>query len=305
MQEESSGHNRRKDKVQQDERRKKRRNRAVTMTEFERLLYRAQQHHNLTAHRDHLRDSKMLGDGEDGNPTNLFRNTQSKGRGDGARRLTRREVFSRFVPWKRYKCREGLIHFRKKLRYSSKELLDLWNGHVKTPKEYRKPLIISVKRLDGTPHVLVWKKPNGEEGLLQLVAEDARRIGKLTWNQLEMTSESDSMRKPANDAKQRESRNRVTVEQDSQLAGAEKVLISNGKDLEGASVADAKERGTVKRNREWGAKHAAAAGIVSDEITLPNTHTSSKISAVDQAYVARLKAKQMARSSRTSSAPRA
>jgi hypothetical protein len=106
-------------------------------------------------------------------------------------------------------------------------------------------------------------------------------MGNLSWSEAEMTFESDSMRKPANEAKQRASRNRVTVEQDSQVAGAEKVLIGNSKDLEGVSVADAKERGTVKRDREWGSKHAAAAGIASDAITLPNTHTSSKISAVD------------------------
>jgi hypothetical protein len=305
MQEESSGHNRRKDKVQQDERRRKRRNRAVRMSEFERLLYRAQQHHNLTANRDHLRDGKKLGDGEDGNPRKLFEDTQKKRRADGARRLAHREVFSRFVPWKKYTCREGLIHFKKKLRYWSEELKKLWNEHVKTPKPYRRVLTIQVKRLDGTTQIIVWKKPNGEEGLLRLVPEDARRMGILSWSEAEMTFESDSMRKPANDAKQRESRDRVTVEQNSEIAAAEKVLMTNGKDLEGMSIADAKERGTAQRDREWGAKHAAAAGIVNEEITLPNTHTPSKISAVDQAYVARLKAKQMARSGGHSSSPRA
>ncbi|WP_175108060.1 hypothetical protein [Pararobbsia alpina] len=67
---------------------------------------------------------------------------------------------------------------------------------MKIPKEQRGPLMISVKRLEGSPHCLIWRIPSGEEGLLKLFEADAMRIRQMSWAELDMTLEAASMLKP-------------------------------------------------------------------------------------------------------------
>jgi hypothetical protein len=296
--EDASGHNRKHDKIQQEERRRARRARGISIRQLEKLIYRAMQHHNLTADRSYLRGYAAMKEGWEGTPAQNFEASQLKRRGDARREWSERDVLARFVPWKRYKVRRGLVHFKRKVRYESADLTALWNNHAKIPKEQRGPLFVSVKRLEGSPHCLIWKMPNGEEGLLKLIEADATRIRQMSWVELDMTLEVASMLKPAADTKRRASRDRVTVEQDEQITAREQVLQANGDviELEGTSITDAKAKATAQFDRKWGDKQAAAAGIDTKQLVAPTPTGPSKSTAADQAYAARVREKKLARS---------
>ncbi|OAJ55969.1 hypothetical protein A6V36_30485 [Paraburkholderia ginsengiterrae] len=296
--EEASGHNRKHDKVQQEERRRARRARGVSIRQLETLIYKAMQHHNLTADRSYLRGYAAMKEGWEGTPAQNFEASQLKRRGDARREWTERDVLARFVPWKKYKVRRGLVYFKRKVRYTSADLVTLWNNHVKIPKEQRRPLIVSVKRLEGSPHCLIWKMPNREEGLLKLIEADAMRIRQMSWAELDMTLEATSMLKPTADSRRRASRDRVTVEQDELITAREQVLQANGDviELEGTSISDAKARATAQFDRKWGDKEAAAAGIDTKQLVAPMPTETSKSTAADQAYAARIREKKLARS---------
>jgi hypothetical protein len=106
------------------------------------------------------------------------------------------------------------------------------------------------------------------------------------------------MLKPAADSKRRASRDRVTVEQDELITAREQVLQANGDviELEGTSVSDAKARATAQFDRKWGDKQAAAAGIDTKQLVAPTPTETSKSTAADQAYAARIREKKLARS---------
>ncbi|RZF24632.1 hypothetical protein EVC45_37630 [Paraburkholderia sp. UYCP14C] len=297
--EEASGYNRKKDKIQQEERRQATRARGVSLRQFERLMFKAMAFHNLHADRSHLRDNLSLRAGLDGSPALNFMRSQEKRRGDARRKLSTREVFSRFVPWKPYTVRNGLVHFKFKTRYKSTELEKLWVEHMRIPKSDRGPLSIPVKRLEGSPNVLIWKMPNGEEGLRKIIRADRERIRGMRWAELDLTLESDSIRKSGNDQKRRVARDRVTVAQDEQISAAEAVREANGDivEMEGASITDAKMRATAHRDRKWGEAQAAAAGIDTKQIVVPAAAQTSKSTAADEDYAARFRAKKLSRGS--------
>jgi hypothetical protein len=295
----SSGYNRRRDKVQQELRREAKRSRPIPYKKFVKLLWMAIQHHNLTADRSYLRDTAMLLAGEDGSPAELWADAQKKRRGDAARKLTPREVFSRFVPWKKYKVRRGVVYFKKKLRYSSPELKEYAKNRANESGANGKPCIIKVKRLDGTTSVLVWRKDNGEEGLLKLFDEDARKVGHLSWGEYNLTAEANSIRVPGIAANKRTSSNRLTVQQHAEVSAADSVRRANGdwSGLEGQTVNDAKTIGTAVRDREWGAKHVEALGISAGDIAFPTVTqpASPNSGTADQDYAARIRAQRAAR----------
>jgi hypothetical protein len=156
-----------------------------------------------------------------------------------------------------------------------------------------------VKRLDGTTSVLVWRKDNGEEGLLKLFDEDARKVGHLSWGEYNLTAEANSIRVPGIAANKRTSSNRLTVQQHAEVSAADSVRRANGdwSGLEGQTVNDAKTIGTAVRDREWGAKHVEALGISAGDIAFPTVTqpASPNSGTADQDYAARIRAQRAAR----------
>ncbi|WP_322104840.1 hypothetical protein [Paraburkholderia sp. J41] len=266
------GYDRENDKVRQEERRKARTERPMPIKKFKKCLWLAIQHHNLHGDRSKLRDIKMLMDGNSGTPAALWEHAQLKRTGDAARKLTPREVFRRFVPWEPYTVLRGLVHFSGGYRYESPELTALWTEHVKTPKPQRKPLVVKVKALDGSPHALIWEMPNGEENLLRLIEEDALRVGNLMWDDLNLTAEADSMRKLEEENARRVSAKHVsTVAQHTGVGKAERTRIANGDlgGLKGESMVAAKRNADEEIDRDWGRKQAEALGLTSGPIIVP------------------------------------
>ncbi|MEM5458486.1 hypothetical protein VSR69_27075 [Paraburkholderia phytofirmans] len=244
----------------------------MTLKKFKQCLWLAIQHHNLHADRSKLRDTKMLMNGDLGTPAALWKNAQLRRTGDAARKLTPREVFRRFVPWEPYTVRRGLVHFSGGYRYESPELTALWTEHVKTPKPQRKPLVVKVKALDGSPHALIWEMPNGEENLLRLNDEDALRVGNMMWDDLNIIAEADSMRKlEEQNAKRVSAKNVSTVAQHTGVGKAERIRIANGDlgGLKGESMVAAKRNADEEIDRDWGRKQAEAWGLTSGPIIVP------------------------------------
>lgn len=208
--------------------------------------------------------------------------------------------------WKHYKCQRGIIHFKKKLRFTSPELKALWAEHVKTRASERPPLMIEVKRLDGFVDCLIWKKPNGREGTLHLVDEDARRVAHMTWREHNLSLESDSRREVDNEPARRKSRNTLTtVDQDQQIEAAERNrTVTAADEMAGESVPDAKNRTTLARERKWGAKQAQAAGVKAESIVVPEMMQPPKPhgGSIAQSYAERVRARRAAQNGGGSSA---
>ncbi|MDQ0620998.1 hypothetical protein [Paraburkholderia graminis] len=307
MLEEDAGWSRATDPVQKERRRKALLAKPISLRRLEGLLYKAIDHHNLHADRSHLRPPRMVDEGFDGSPAEIHRWIDKFMRkGDRARKLTPRQVFSRFVPWKHYKCQRGIIHFKKKLRFTSPELKALWAEHVKTRASERPPLMIEVKRLDGFLDCLIWKKPNGREGTLHLVDEDARRVAHMTWREHNLSLESDSRREVDNEPARRKSRNALTtVDQGQQIEAAERNrTVTAADEMAGESVPDAKNRTTLARERKWGAKQAQAAGVKAESIVVPEMMQPPKPhgGSIAQSYAERVRALRAAQNGGGSSA---
>ncbi|CAN0624496.1 protein of unknown function [Burkholderia multivorans] len=293
FEEEPSGHNRRNDKIDVEERRRARRRRGASLRKFIEALYKAVQHHNLEAFRPHLRSHEDFIDGEESSPCAIFNSQQSSRRGDARRSWTEREILARCVPWKRYRVRRGLVHFKDKCRYTSPELTSLSARNAQFRKQDRRPLFVSVKRLSGSPQCLIWKNESGEEGLLKLIDEDTRRIQDMSWAEFYLTQEVDSGLKGPSARSRRATRNKLTIEQHEQVGAAERARAANGDtvDLEGESVSHAKEMETQKREREQREKEAAALGIGICQTVPAVPPRPSTSNAADDAYAARYRAK--------------
>ncbi|WP_250481713.1 hypothetical protein [Caballeronia sp. NCTM5] len=308
MLEEDAGWSRATDSVQKERRKKALLAKPISLRRFERLLYKAIAYHNLHADRSHLRPAGMVDEGLDGSPAEIHRWIDEFVRkGDRARKLPPRQVYSRFVPWKHYKCQRGVIHFKKKLRFTSPEVKALWAEHVKTRESERAPLMVEVKRLDGFVDCLIWKKPNGQEAILHLVDEDARRVAHMTWREHNLSLESDSRRKVDNEPARRRSRNTITTEQDAELETAERNrTVTSADEMAGESVTDAKNQTTLARERKWGAKQAEAAGVKVEPIVVPEMMQPEKprCGSTSQSYAERVRARRAARGGGASSAPR-
>ncbi|MFM0137856.1 hypothetical protein [Caballeronia grimmiae] len=299
MQSWPSGYSRQSDKVQKDQRRNARRSRPLPFNRFVKLLWMAIQHHNLTADRSYLRDQAMLKNGDGGSPAELWKHAQAQRRGDAARLLTPREVFSRFVPWKRYKVRKGLVHYKNKLRYTSPELEELWNAHVKIPEKGRGACTVRVKRLDGTLHAIVWRRNDGQEGLLRLIEQDERRVGSLSWGEYNLTLEADSMRELEESKKRLAGRSRLNAEQNALVAAAEQTRISNGdwRDLAGKTVGEAKAANAAAADRGRGRKEAQARGLVDETLSVVPAATAGAAQLdTAESYAARVRARRASRS---------
>ncbi|MFL9888234.1 hypothetical protein PQR66_34785 [Paraburkholderia agricolaris] len=287
---EDGGYTRKTDHLSKDMRRLKARDKPIPLDQFERLLLQAIQHYNLFTNKRRLRTYAMRKAGVGLNPASIFRYTQAQRRGDAARKLTPREVFERFIPWQSRTCQRGLVNFMS-MRYTSEELVDFFNEHARQPGK-RVPLPVRVKRLDGHPHILLWQKPNGETAVLNIVDEDARSIGSVTWKGLEFLNADDEWREETLKPGRRTSRSRVTVKVHSQVARADNIRAANEMGgLEGDNVKSARANAETKRNASRGAAQADAYGITNVSVDVGATEPAARIEpspSTETSYLRRL-----------------
>ncbi|WP_250452503.1 hypothetical protein [Caballeronia sp. ATUFL_M2_KS44] len=166
-------------------RRLKRKNPPVSVTRFEQLIVLCMQHHNLHADVRHLRTKRMEELGIGITPAEICTYLQNERIAAGIPQLTYREALTRFVPWEPRLSRDGLIYF-KGYRFTSSALVVLHNQYAERPLKEDRKLWVKVKRLDGKAKKLLWLLPNGEEGILDMVDEDARRVGDASWKEVEL-----------------------------------------------------------------------------------------------------------------------
>lgn len=257
----------------------------LPLDRFERLLLKAIQHYNLFTNKKRLRTFDQRKANINLTPAALWDDTQEQRKGDARRKLTPREVFERFIPWQSRICRRGLVNFMS-MRYSSDELVEQFNEHARQPGK-RDPLPVRVKRLDGRAHILLWQKPDGTTAVLDLVEEDARSIGSVTWKGLEFLIADDSTREVSLKPRRRASRDRVTSKAHASVVRADNARAENEMDgLEGATAKAARLNAEAKRDARRGAAQAAAYGIASEEVTVSRSDKPSM--GAESSYLQRL-----------------
>ncbi|KAF1038618.1 MAG: hypothetical protein GAK33_01954 [Burkholderia lata] len=306
FEDEPSGYNRKNDLISKEKRRKSRRARGAPIYRFVAALYEAVRHHNLHAFRPHLRSHDDFLDGTEGSPMDIFISQQAQRRGDARRKWSEREILSRFIPWKRYKVQNGVVHFKKKLRYTSGALKALADKHAKIRPENRGPLFIYVKRFTADPHYLIWKNEYDDEELLTIHDEDVRRIQDTSWLELSLTQQADAELKRKSDSKSRAGRDKVTTNQHRLVAQAERARAASGNtdDLAGPSVSDAKALETMKHEREWGEREASALGFNKRETVPAGPKPQLRSNPTDDAFAARYRARKAASNQGLPEAPK-
>lgn len=262
MADERGGYTRRTDHLSREVRRLKAKDKPITLDQFERLLLLAMQHYNLYTNKRKLRTDGMRDACIKITPAKIFEYTQTVLRhGDAKRKLTPREVYERFIPWQTRTCRKGIIEFMS-MRYSSEELAELFNEHAKAPDSVRTPLEIPVKRIEGYAKQLFWRRSDGSVGTIELVDEDARNVGDVTWKALEFYNEDDASQEEELRPARRRSRGRVTVKQQGKAEKAEKNRADIGfGGLEGGSLRDARKNAQAERDEKRGRAQAEAFGV--------------------------------------------
>lgn len=267
---EDSAYTRRTDHLSKDMRRRKAMDAPIPLDQFERLLLRAIQHYNLFTNKKRVRSSEMRKAGIGLTPAAIFEYTQDQRRGDARRTLTPREVFERFIPWQTRICQRGLVNFMS-MRYSSDELIEHFNEHARQSGK-RPPLPVRVKRLDGHPLILLWQRSNGTTSVLNIVEEDARSIGSVTWKGLEFLNADDSWREEKLKPARRASRNRVTTKVHASAVRADSIRAGNEMGgLEGITAKSARANAEAKQDARRGAAQADAYGIANDGVVVPES----------------------------------
>ncbi|WP_175942403.1 hypothetical protein [Burkholderia pyrrocinia] len=296
---EDSAYTRATDHLSKEIRRQRAKNAPIPLEQFERLLLKAIQHYNLFTNKKRLRSYEMREARIGVTPAAIFKYTQEQRRGDARRQLTPREVFERFVPWQPRICQRGLVNFMS-MRYSSDELVEHFNEHVRQLGK-REPLPVRVKRLDGHPLILLWQKSNGATSVLNLVEEDARSIGSVTWKGLEFLNADDSWREEKLKPGRRASRNRVTAKVHASAVRAEGVRAGNEMGgLEGVTGRGARANAEAKQNARRGAAQATAYGIVDAGVEVHRTERmqlTAPSSVAESSYLRRLAQRLSARKS--------
>lgn len=239
-------------------RRQKQKQPPVTLKVFEKLLLQAIEHYNRCTKKHRLRTVPMRDAGVNVTPLAIFEYTQSQRRGDGARALQPYEVYNRFIPWHKRVCQLGLVEFNKH-RYTSGELVDYFNEHVKAPG--RRKCNVEVRRLDGPANVLLWRHSDGAISQLRLTEEDERNIGGATWTELDLMNADDLAREVQLRPKRGRSRARLTAEQDGLVASAEQNRLDHFGGILGSSATAAKQNAQRVRDQMHVSDQAQAYGF--------------------------------------------
>jgi hypothetical protein len=294
MADERGGYTRRTDHLSREIRRLKAKNKPITLNEFERLLMLAIQHYNLYTNKKKLRTRAMRDVGVGITPAAIFAYTQKLRRGDAGRWLSPREVYDRFIPWETRVCRRGLVEFMK-MRYSSEELAEVFNEHAKAADSVQKPLEIPIKRIDGYAKHLLWRRSDGSAGVIELVDEDARSVGDVTWKGLEFFNEDDDNQEEELRPRRRQSRNRVTVKVQEGVQKAERNRADMGVgSLAGGNLRDARENAQAKRDEKRGRAQAEALAVEVPAVRASKAQRGTAqpvVASSEGSYLQRLKAR--------------
>ncbi len=160
---------------------------------------------------------------------------------------------------------------------------------------------VRVKRLDGHPLILLWQKSDGATSVLNLVEEDARSIGPVTWKGLELLNADDSWREEKLKPGRRASRDRVTARVHASTFRAEGIRTGDEMGgVEGVTVKSARAHAEVKQNARRGGGSGRCYGIVDAGVEVDRaelTRLAASSSAAESSYSRRLAHRLSARTS--------
>jgi len=141
-------------------------------------------------------------------------------------------------------------------------------------------------------HLLLWQKPDGTTAVLDIVEEDARSIGTVTWKGLEFLNAHDVAREELLKPGRRASRSRITSKMHASVVRAEHNRAANEMGgLEGATARSARSNAEAQQDARRGAAQAEAYGIAAAEVTVCGTESATRgepTAAPESSYLRRL-----------------
>jgi hypothetical protein len=265
----AQGYTREHNVLQTTKRRKRMRAKPLTVRELEVQVLQTIDEFNRTTDRSNLRTAEMRRAGADGcgiSPAELHDYHQRHRVGDAARVRPADEVYDIFLPWEEAVCREGRVVY-KHARFSSPHLVELARAHAMIPGR-KGSLPVEVKRVSRFASTLLCRGLDGKVFDLEMIDEDKRRFGNVTWKEMEIACLDDAVRAAKLDAerakgvaKRVNGAKRLKTKQQSVVDGIERGRGNAYAHVIGSTKARARRNGAAARDAAFEGRVRTAYGL--------------------------------------------
>ena len=253
------GHTRDKSLLEKIKRRIRRNAKPIALDDFERLLLKTINHVNMTANKRKLRSAVMRRANVGITAASIHQYYQSSRRGQAARAWTERELYDALIPWKEKVCSKGLVKFAD-ASYTSNELVALSSEWAKLPGK-NPPLKVGVKRTTQLSQSLLCKDHDENVFEIEMIEEDKRRFGLLSWKAHEFARIDELVREDELKKKRAKSSGTLKARRQEEIDSIEYGRGNAYAGASGATVTQAKQNGNAWRDAELAERQRAAYGV--------------------------------------------
>lgn len=253
------GHTRDKSLLEKIKRRIRRNAKPIALDDFERLLLKTINHVNMTANKRKLRSAVMRRANVGITAASIHQYYQSSRRGQAARAWTERELYDALIPWKEKVCSKGLVKFAD-ASYTSNELVALSSEWAKLPGK-NPSLKVGVKRTTQLSQSLLCKDQDENVFEIEMIEEDKRRFGLLSWKAHEFARIDELVREDELKKKRAKSSGTLKARRQEEIDSIEYGRGNSYAGAGGATLTQAKQNGNVKRDAELAERQRTAYGV--------------------------------------------
>ncbi|MBR8184232.1 hypothetical protein KDW54_17680 [Burkholderia ambifaria] len=185
------GYTRGKSLLERTRREERKRLKPISLDDFERHLLKTISYLNTTSNKSRLRTQAMRNAGVGIAPADIHVYNQGIRRGEAAKIRTPAEIYDIFLPWEQVTVANGRIRY-KRAGYTSPALLQIATEYSMLPGKNPR-LTVEVKRVGRFSTTLLCRNKGCKVFEIEMVEEDKRRFGMLTWKNLELALLDDSI----------------------------------------------------------------------------------------------------------------
>jgi hypothetical protein len=236
----------------------------MPLDEFERLLLKAINLVNLTSNKRRLRTAEMRKAGVRISPVSIHEYHQKTRRGEAARLRSPEEVFDIFLPWEPMTSSKGIVKY-KSSRYTSGRLAELATAHSRIPGRNH-PLKVDVKRVSLFSDTLLCRSEDRTVFELEMVDEDRRRFGHLTWKQQELAVLDETIQEDDLRIKRSQKAGKLQSTKQERVDSIERGRGNVYAGAVGQTKTRAKQNGAALRDSEIAQKQRVAYGLPSSSV---------------------------------------
>jgi hypothetical protein len=234
----------------------------LTVEQLETFLLMAIQHINLYAKKRHLWRESMRARGTRIFPYSLWKYYQDRRVADQRRDWEPYDAWLKFIPWLPATVRGGKVKYLH-MRWTSHELEEVYNQHMRKPRPSRGELDIEIKRVGVYADKLQWRVNGGPIGELSLVEGDQLLMDRrMTWKDLDLRNYDALTQEKNAEPKASKSRNRLQHKQHDKIGAVEKARQDTETTvLYGSTPTNARKDGQARRDAQRVASYRAQQGL--------------------------------------------